>query len=196
MFFAQRKSETRSTYKVATLLLSLTIHFLVFLLVKPQSLASLTNAEISFDTGKLIINTILNDSPKNVTAPIIQKKVIKERVQKTDKAPALTKKEIVAPIEQAVSNSTPQTQTFDQSILTNVTPHYPRIALKRGWQGFVKVRLTVAPNGRVSSVNVLEKNAHDSLIESALKAANQWIFKVSPNGRPYLVDKRIVFKIN
>jgi len=196
MFFAQRKSETRSNHKLATLLVSLTIHLFVFLLVKPQSLESLTNAELSFDTGKLIINTILNDSPKKATAPVIKKKVIKKIRKKAEKASPVTKKEIAVPVEAAASSSTPQTQTFDQSIMTNVTPHYPRIALKRGWQGFVKVRLTVAPNGRVSAVNILEKNAHQSLIESALKAANQWIFKVSPNGRPYLVDKRIVFKIN
>jgi TonB family protein len=197
MFFAQRNKRKWLVDKRFTLLVSLTIHLLIFMLVKPQSLQSLTNAEISFDAGKLIINTILKDDPKKANAPVVKKKIIKKKVVKKDAKPA--PKEVVLPIEKntdSIVSKQPNVESFEKAALNpNVTPHYPRIALKRGWQGFVKIRMTINPNGKVANVQILESKAHKTLIESALEAAHQWLFKASPNGRPYLVDKRIVFQI-
>lgn len=171
--------------------LSLFIHVLIIVLVKPQRLDSLSDVNINFNSGKLIINAVLNGAPKhrlnhhpkNVPA---QRDIIK--------GPS-TKKAVTLPTKNVAKSTTPTTQNFEKSILTNLTPHYPRIALKRGWQGFVKIRLTIAADGKVTGIDIIEKNAHQLLVDSALKAARQWLFKASPEGRHYRVEKRIVFQL-
>mgnify|MGYP000202668871 CR=1 FL=1 len=64
-------------------------------------------------------------------------------------------------------------------------PHYPRLALKRGYQGVVMVRAKVGIDGWVKTVELLVSSGHENLDQSALSTVAQWQF------HPYQVDEKL-----
>ncbi len=183
--------------KSLSLAVSVVAHVALFLLIKPKGLESIAiNAALNFNSGQLIINSIMKDEPKTVATTALKRPILKKNVEK-----AKTQDVIQIPVEKSAptvtASNTPEVKTFEKSILTpNITPHYPRVALKRGWQGFVRIQMLVSAEGKVTGIKVLEQNAHQTLVDSALTAARQWLFRASPDGRTYLVEKRVIFKIN
>jgi len=57
------------------------------------------------------------------------------------------------------------------------SPVYPRGAIRRGEQGRCLCRLHIAPDGRVSRVQVLESTGHPRLDAAALEALGRWRFR-------------------
>ncbi|TNF05440.1 MAG: energy transducer TonB [Deltaproteobacteria bacterium] len=198
MAYAQHNRIMGNSNKSLSLAVSVMAHVVLFLVIKPQSFKDLArSASLNFNSGQLIINSIQKEQEK-----ALKQSEVKPLPQKKIKSAKNQSKVIKLPMEQTQtsalsSSNTPEVKTFEKSILTpNITPHYPRIALKRGWQGFVKIQLQVNPDGKVAGVKILEQQAHQSLVDSALEAARQWLFRASPDGRAYLVEKRVIFKIN
>jgi len=58
----------------------------------------------------------------------------------------------------------------------NPKPRYPRTARKRGYEGEVKLKVFVLPNGRVGKIEVISPSGHEILDESALEAVKNWVF--------------------
>lgn len=55
----------------------------------------------------------------------------------------------------------------------NERPRYPALALERGWEGRVKLKLVF--EGEHPEVSVLESSGHDLLDHAALNAAKNWV---------------------
>ena len=91
-----------------------------------------------------------------------------------------------------------QSMAFDSAIQNYVHPHFPRIAIRRGMTGTVKIALLVKGSGKVEQVRITQSSGHDILDNSALTAAKQWVFKqLSKNlDQIYSVNKILVFRIN
>ena len=167
---------SRATFFSRGLLISSIAHGLIFL--ASALLLSSVNVHPGFQQGKLVINRM-----DRIANPIKKKK-------KASKVPKTSKK-VNRP-----KPVTPGVQSFEKSVLNpNIRPEYPAIAIKRGWEGFVKLKFMIDPKGNVR-VEVLEEQAHPMLKDSALKAAKSWKFKPSMTGAPYSVEKRVVFQIN
>ena len=67
----------------------------------------------------------------------------------------------------------------------NAEPEYPLLARRRGFEGTLVVRATVAPDGKVIATDLLESSGHRVLDESALAAIGRWHFKPAQrNGQP------------
>lgn len=73
-------------------------------------------------------------------------------------------------------------------------PPYPEKARKRGYEGVVKLRLTIAINGRVSQVEILESTAHTILTESCRQTVlRKWRF--APREREVTTTKTFRFQL-
>jgi len=66
-----------------------------------------------------------------------------------------------------------------------MAPDYPRLALKRGYQGVVWVRAKVGIDGAVQVVELLTSSGYQSLDSSAVTAVAQWQF------HPYKVNEQL-----
>ncbi len=134
--------------------------------------------------------------PKPVSKPKPVKKVIKKARKKAIKP--VEKQEVVEQPQEKVTPTAPPTKPFESSIQNYVNPHYPRLALRRGITGTVRLTLWVKGSGQIDKVILAQSSGHASLDNSALSAAKQWTFKqLSPKEDDiYRLSTTIVYKIN
>lgn len=59
----------------------------------------------------------------------------------------------------------------------NVLPQYPELALERGWQGTVELKLSLKEDGSVKQSVVKSSSGFSILDEVARKASEQWKFE-------------------
>jgi protein TonB len=81
----------------------------------------------------------------------------------------------------------------------NPAPDYPPLALRRGWQGTVRLRVALDPEGHPTHVDLAASSGHPMLDEAALAAVRRWRFSPATRvGKPVAatVEVPIVFKIN
>jgi protein TonB len=50
---------------------------------------------------------------------------------------------------------------------------YPRLAIKRGWQGEVRLGLRIEANGHLSQVRILQGSGYGLLDKAAMKSLNK-----------------------
>ncbi|MBI1884547.1 MAG: energy transducer TonB [Chlamydiae bacterium] len=75
----------------------------------------------------------------------------------------------------------PSSQTLgvpdtDSGISGNPVPPYPRMALLKGWEGEVLLKVAVNEEGQVSSVSVSQSSGREILDASALHTIQEWKF--------------------
>ena len=61
--------------------------------------------------------------------------------------------------------------------LVKVEPRYPRVALRRGIEGWVKVEFTILEDGTVADAVVLESEPGNTFDREALRALEKWKFQ-------------------
>lgn len=86
------------------------------------------------------------------------------------------------------------TSDFNESIINYFEPQYPKVALRRGLQGELKVKILVGSQGVPIETQILQSSGHKILDDSALEAVNKWVFKTRANNTYYIV-KTIIFQI-
>lgn len=74
----------------------------------------------------------------------------------------------------------------DRTAKSKVSPVYPELAKKMNINGVVKVEVTVAPNGRVTSVKAI--GGHPLLIEASLAAAKQFKYEAAGEESKEIVE--------
>lgn len=82
--------------------------------------------------------------------------------------------------------------------LSNPAPEYPDLALERGWEGSVLLRVKVAPNGSPLSVVVKSTSGKKILDDTAVKTVKRWKFMPAMQGSTPVegwVDVPINFKL-
>jgi protein TonB len=79
----------------------------------------------------------------------------------------------------------PETYTeanFKANYGTNPKPTYPPLAVSRGWEGKVLLRVNVSAEGLSESVVVHQSSGHDSLDDAAIEAVEKWKFIPAKKG--------------
>jgi len=66
--------------------------------------------------------------------------------------------------------------------LNNPPPVYPEIAMDRGWEGKVLMKVHVLANGKPDKVSVLKSSGKDVLDEEAVRTVNKWSFVPAMRG--------------
>ena len=90
-----------------------------------------------------------------------------------------TTKKVVAPIEKKQTQApseTQQTYVADANTDYAPAPIYPKLALRRGLQGQVKLRLGINGNGVPVLIDLIESSGHEILDQAAIFALKKWRF--------------------
>ncbi|MBO9550509.1 energy transducer TonB [Pseudomonas sp.] len=66
--------------------------------------------------------------------------------------------------------------------LKNPAPEYPQMALRRGWEGTVLLRVEVLPSGKPGQIQVQQSSGRDALDAAALAAVKRWSFVPAKQG--------------
>lgn len=66
--------------------------------------------------------------------------------------------------------------------LNNPAPVYPPLALRRGWEGQVLLRVRVLASGRPASVELQQSSGFPPLDEAAIRTVKQWLFRPAKRG--------------
>jgi TonB family protein len=86
----------------------------------------------------------------------------------------------------AVSTAQEQPEVSARSVVTRVVPVYPELARKWSFEGVVKLRVTVAPDGAVKSSEVV--GGSPLLIKSAQDAVARWKWAPAPHETKEVVE--------
>jgi periplasmic protein TonB len=95
--------------------------------------------------------------------------------------PAVAGTNLNSKSQKSQASSTTPARAF-ANYLNNPKPHYPGIAKSRHWEGLVRLRVYVTPDGRCGNLNVQRSSGHDVLDESALAAVRNWRFVPGKRG--------------
>jgi len=82
--------------------------------------------------------------------------------------------------------------------LINPKPKYPKLAIRRGYEGTVILLVEVLPDGSVREVKILKSSGRRVLDQSALKTVRKWRFKPgTKGGRPVTMRVKVpvVFRL-
>ncbi|MGJ0485675.1 MAG: energy transducer TonB [Methylomicrobium sp.] len=72
--------------------------------------------------------------------------------------------------------------TAGADYLHNPAPEYPEIAMERGWEGKVVMKIHVKPDGKPDQVNVIKSSGQKVLDDAAVKTVKQWSFVPAKRG--------------
>ncbi len=140
-------------------------------------------------------------SPKPIVAPpkppepkkIPPKKVEKKKEPVLPKPLPMAENAIPTPSAQPVVDSRPTENkapvpetyieaNFKANYGTNPKPTYPPLAVNRGWEGKVLLRVNVSAEGLSLSVTVHQSSGHDSLDDAAIEAVEKWKYIPAKKG--------------
>jgi len=82
--------------------------------------------------------------------------------------------------------------------LKNPAPEYPSLAMRRGWEGTVLLRVHVLASGKPGEIQIQKSSGRDQLDDAALAAVKRWSFVPAKQGDVALdgwVSVPIDFKI-
>ena len=82
---------------------------------------------------------------------------------------------------------------FEASAVSYKNPTYPRLAIKRGLEGGVRLRIQVSSDGMPEKTEILKSSGHDILDRAALDSIPNWRFQKKPS--TYFVEKNILFQL-
>lgn len=83
--------------------------------------------------------------------------------------------------------------SFGDAVTSFKEPAYPRLAIRRGIEGSIKIKISISPAGIPQEIVVLNSSGHDILDNAAIEAAKTWRFQ--PQALAYTVTKTIDFQI-
>lgn len=138
------------------------------------------------------------------TAPALQETTndapVSESASASDHSPAPERDAGDArPTEKASANASEAVSVdLNAAYRLNPAPDYPPIALRRGWEGTVRLRVTLDVQGHPSRVDLAASSGHPMLDESALAAVRRWQFRPATRlGEAVVatVEVPIVFKL-
>ena len=108
----------------------------------------------------------------------------------------ITSLALIAPAAHAKTQAVKNTKG---RVIKTVTPVYPPLALENGIEGSVTLRVMVAPNNRIRSVEVVESSGSPLLDKAAIAAARQYRFQAATRGGkrvPTVFLPNFIFKLD
>ena len=86
--------------------------------------------------------------------------------------------------ESAVTSSGSKTSPASASAgyLKNPAPEYPSLAMRRGWEGTVVLRVHVLASGKPGEIQIQKSSGRQQLDDAALSAVKRWSFVPAKQG--------------
>lgn len=130
---------------------------------------------------------VVNPVPKPVARPV------------EPPAPPAPPQPVAAPAPAAPPVPQPVTPaSASAGYLHNPAPQYPSLAMRRGWEGTVLLRVHVLASGNPGEIQIQKSSGRDQLDAAALAAVKRWSFVPAKQGdvaRDGWVSVPIDFKI-
>ncbi|KRP53735.1 energy transducer TonB [Pseudomonas synxantha] len=134
--------------------------------------------------------------PKPVVKPV--PKPVAKPVEQPP-APPAPPQPVAAPAPPAPPAPKPVTPaSASAGYLKNPAPEYPSLAMRRGWEGTVLLRVHVLASGRPGEVQIQKSSGRDQLDDAARAAVKRWSFVPAKQGNDPIdgwVSVPIDFKI-
>ncbi|MGJ7551313.1 energy transducer TonB [Pseudomonas alloputida] len=90
---------------------------------------------------------------------------------------------VAAPAPPAPPAPAPVTPpSANAAYLKNPAPEYPQMAMRRGWEGTVLLRVEVLPSGKPGQIQIQQSSGRDALDSAALAAVKRWSFVPAKQG--------------
>lgn len=135
--------------------------------------------------------------PKPVVKPPPPKPLAKPVEQPP--APPTPAQPVAAPAPPAPPAPAPVTPaSANAGYLHNPAPEYPALAMRRGWEGTVLLRVHVLASGKPSEIQIQKSSGREQLDEAAQTAVKRWSFVPAKQGNDPIdgwVSVPIDFKI-
>ncbi len=91
------------------------------------------------------------------------------------------------------SNAEPYTEaSVNANYGFNPPPKYPATYRRRGWQGTVRLRVSVSAEGHSEAVAIQSSSGHEELDEAAIEAVKKWRFIPAKRGDTAIASSVIV----
>ncbi|GEM_PF-6859229 len=155
---------------------ALAMHTLVLFSAKSSPVT--INSEISVSNSQAKLQ--LNMQKRVKKKPVKKKKLVKKSKKLVAKKEVIIEQEVTKP--QAAIMKT----RLNKTSMHAPKPRYPRMAVKRGIEGSVVVKILINEQGLPYEVSVLKSSGFKVLDDAAKKTAMQWKFS------PALVDGKPV----
>ena len=98
-------------------------------------------------------------------------------------APPAPPQPVAAPAQPAPPAQKPVTPaSASAGYLKNPAPEYPSLAMRRGWEGTVLLRVHVLANGKPGEIQIQKSSGRDQLDAAALAAVKRWSFVPAKQG--------------
>lgn len=118
--------------------------------------------------------------PKPVVKPV--PKPVAKPVEQPP-APPTPAQPVAAPAPPAPPAPKPVTPpSAGAGYLHNPAPEYPSVAMRRGWEGTVLLRVHVLASGQPGEIQVQKTSGHEQLDDAALAAVKRWSFVPAKQG--------------
>ena len=119
-----------------------------------------------------IAQPVVKPAPKPVAKPAEQPPV-----------PSAPPQPVAAPAPPAPPAPKPVTPaSASAGYLKNPAPEYPSLALRRGWEGTVLLRVHVLASGKPGEIQIQKSSGRDQLDDAALAAVKRWSFVPAKQG--------------
>ncbi|WP_145191094.1 energy transducer TonB [Pseudomonas sp. URMO17WK12:I11] len=120
-------------------------------------------------------------APKPVAKQPPKPQALPKPVQAPTPAPAPAP--VAAAVAPAPAKPAPVTPpSANAAYLKNPAPEYPQMALRRGWEGTVLLRVEVLPSGKPGQIQIQQSSGRDALDAAALAAVKRWSFVPAKQG--------------
>lgn len=160
----------------------------------------------------------ISAKPQPIQKQVAEKSVQKSEVQKTIEQPRPVAKTITQPVPQTEPTENivspqkvaePVSKSVQENLpvtaakgyagyLSNPAPEYPEVALDRGWEGAVMLRVKVSSTGSPLEINLKNSSGKKALDDAAVKTVKRWKFSPAMRGNTPIegwVDVPIHFKL-
>lgn len=118
--------------------------------------------------------------PKPVVKPV--PKPVAKPVEQPP-APPTPPQPVAAPAPPAPPAPKPVTPaSASAAYLKNPAPEYPSLAMRRGWEGTVLLRVHVLASGKPGEIQIQKSSGRDQLDDAALAAVKRWSFVPAKQG--------------
>ena len=124
--------------------------------------------------------------PLKPQKPKVKPKPVEQIVESPPIAEPTTVSEAPGPVS-PIASPAPVVEKVTQprvgaGYLKNPPPVYPDVAMDRGWQGKVLMKVHVKPNGKPDSVSVIKSSGKKVLDDEAVRTVKKWTFEPALRG--------------
>ncbi|POP74674.1 energy transducer TonB [Pseudomonas syringae] len=118
--------------------------------------------------------------PKPVVKPVV--KPVAKPVEQAP-TPPVPAAPVAAPAPPAPPTPKPVTPaSASAGYLRNPAPEYPSLAMRRGWEGTVLLRVHVLASGKPGEIQIQKSSGREQLDDAALAAVKRWSFVPAKQG--------------